>query len=116
LRIDADLTNEHTPAWHLWTFTGGNYVVASKYVDPFASTWLFDHFRWLHQVPFVSRYPRWCDQDQIVLLDPASGVETARSQPLRGSIQDITISHDGSVLAAATDRGIYIYDVPPEFR
>jgi hypothetical protein len=114
-RIDTDLTETYTPAWHLWTFTGGNHVVASKYKDS-PSTWLFDRFTWLDQVPFIARYPSWSDSDQIVLLDPDSGAEVARTQPLWGAIQDITISHDGSVLAAATEHGVYIYDVPAEFR
>jgi hypothetical protein len=115
-RIDTDLTETYTPAWHLWTFTQQNHVVASRYKDPFLNTPLFDRFSWLMQVPFISRYPKWNDEDQIVLLDPDSGAKVARTQPIWGAIQDITISYDGSVLAAATEHGIYVFDVPPEFR
>jgi hypothetical protein len=50
------------------------------------------------------------------VIDPATGEEVARTQPLWGEPDDIAFSFDGSRMAVINLEGVYIYDVPAEFR
>ena len=49
-------------------------------------------------------------------IDPATGTEVACTQPLQDWLYDITFSRDGSRMAVFNHQGVYIYDVPAEFR
>jgi hypothetical protein len=58
----------------------------------------------------------WFSREPICLIDPASGKEVARTQPLWSTPDDIAFSFDGSRMAVINLEGVYVYDVPAEFR
>jgi hypothetical protein len=71
---------------------------------------------WPDFVPFVRCWQAWRQRDCISLLDPGTGRELARTQPISPCILNVVLSHDGSTLAVATWEGVYVFDVPVEFR
>jgi hypothetical protein len=72
--------------------------------------------QWLSDVPFWPRVQEWLWREPVCLIDPATGDEVARTQPLWSEPDDIAFSYDGSRMAVINLEGVYIYDVPPEFR
>jgi hypothetical protein len=73
-------------------------------------------WNWLADVPFWGHLNRWATRNVVFLLDPETGNELARTQPLWSEPGTIAFSHDGSRMAVFNYEGVYIYDVPAEFR
>lgn len=70
----------------------------------------------LWDAPFWRRLYYWLDREPIRLVDPINGAGVARTRALLSLARHVTLSHDGSRMAVFNDEGVYIYDVPPEFR
>jgi len=95
------------------TFTNSDHAVATR------SDWmngLSFLVPWLWSIPFGDRLQTWLWREPICLIDPATGKEVARTQPLWSEPDDIVFSFDGSRMAVINLEGVYIYDVPTEFR
>jgi hypothetical protein len=95
------------------TFTRGGHAVGTR-LEPFPS--IHPIIPAWQQVPFLARLQAWLWRQPVCLIDPASGKEVARTQPLWSSADEIAFSHDGSRMAVINLEGVYIYDVPAEFR
>jgi hypothetical protein len=97
----------------LHTFTGSGHAVGTR--SDWANGIAF-HLPWLSYVPFGDKLLHWLWRQPICLIDPATGKEVARTQPLWSEPDDIAFSFDGSRMAVINLEGVYIYDVPAEFR
>lgn len=102
-----------TTSGTLWTFNSRSQVLCSTAV-------LDQHGMientWVDFVPFLRCGQAWRQRDCIALLDPDSGRELARTQPISPCILNVVLSHDGSTMAVATWEGVYVFNVPAEFR
>jgi hypothetical protein len=96
-----------------WMFSPRGHVVQSNDASDFFG---FRAHRWQEFVPFIRIVEAWWTRPRICWLDPESGRVVGRTTPVPYPIVSIAISQDGSTIAAATWAGIYIYDVPAEFR
>jgi hypothetical protein len=76
----------------------------------------FDSLFWLARIPFGYRLESWLTRPTICVVDPATGKEVARTRSLLSQPDDIAFSFDGSRMAVINLEGVYIYDVPAEFR
>lgn len=103
---------EGFPQPHFCSFTPNGYAV---YVDRRR----FQAFRpifFLTDVPFGGRLLKWFLREPVRLIDPASGLEVARTRPLWSDPNDVVLSYDGSRIAVFNREGVYVYDVPARFR
>lgn len=91
-------------------FTSGNQIVTVA-DNPRSFDGLFPG-----SAPFLSRLLSQLDWDRVIIRDSENGEELARTSAVRGDINRATLSRDGSTLAVATDRCVYIFDVPKEYR
>jgi hypothetical protein len=102
-----------SPTGQVWIFAGHRLVHRSHVeLDPRGLT----THTWLDFVPLLRCINSWRRRDYIGLLDPVTGREVARTQPISPCILNVVLSHDGSTMAVATWEGVYLFDVPKEFR
>lgn len=94
-----------------WGFTRPGQILSTQVL--YASLWPRG---WWDYLPIVGRVGEWLERERCVLIDPATGRIIAATRPLPLPIIAHALSDDGSTLALLTDEGVYIYDVPPEFR
>ena len=87
------------------------YVV---YYD-YPATFLGGRAAFLYDVPLAHRVVGWLLREPVRLLDPSNGQEVAR-RLLPSDPTSVVSSYDGSRMAVFTDKGVYIYDVPPKFQ
>jgi hypothetical protein len=106
--------DEDGESLHFDTFTNSGHAVGTQ------SDWMNSSFSfmvpWLWSVPFGEHLQAWLWREPVCLIDPATGEEVARTQPLWSTPDDIAFSFDGSRMAVINLEGVYIYDVPAEFR
>lgn len=103
-------TSDERSALPLWMTNRGHVITLGRPYEPYLGDWL----DW---VPLLSRWREWMLRFQVFVIDPATGREVARTQPLIHDLpHDLALSHDGSRMAFMHKNGVYVYDIPPEFR
>lgn len=76
----------------------------------------FRSLLFLWHVPIAKRMWEWLARQPVSLIDSTSGLQVACTQPLWSRPKCITLSYDGSRMAVFNNEGVYVYDVPAEFR
>jgi hypothetical protein len=101
------------PSTVLFGFTNQSQVVCYDYEG---ATLRGRAMSILWDVPLAKRVVKWLHRAPLYLLDVQTGQEIARTQRLPTFPTDVVFSPDGSRMAVFTDEGVYLYNVPPEFR
>jgi hypothetical protein len=101
------------PSSVLFGFTNQSQVLCYDYE---AATLRGRAMSILWDVPLAKRVVKWLHRAPLYLLDVQTGQEIARTQRLPTFPTDVVFARDGSRMAVFTDDGVYLYDVPAEFR
>jgi hypothetical protein len=105
----ADNESENTLCFH--AFSRRNHAIGAEQLGQRSV------FRkYFGGVPLLERICDWAERPAVCIIDPQTGDELARTYPLKNQPHDIAISSDGSRMAVINLEGVYIYDVPAEFR